>query len=59
MGCEWIVSMEAVDMAHCCCIVRVAENISPRPLVALDCACKYDGVELLKCNRVQWVDPRR
>ena len=58
MGCEWIVSMDAVDMAHCCCIVRVAENISPRPLVPPDCACKYDRVELFKGDRVQWVDSR-
>ena len=56
MGCEWIVSMEAVDMAHCFSIVRVAENIRPRPLVLPDCACKYDRVELLKCDRVQWVE---
>ena len=40
--------MEAVDMAHCCCIVRVAENISPRPLVP-----QYDRVELFKYDRVQ------
>ena len=46
-------------MPHCCHIVRVAENISPRPLVFPDCACKYDEVKPLKCDdRVQWVNPR-
>ena len=59
MGREWIVSLESVDMTHCCRIVRVAEIISLRPLVFPDCACKYDGVESLKCDdRVQWVKPR-